>query len=247
MPKFLLNTSEFEPLRKKLANLKIDAILDFGEKGFSGVLVETIGIFVSTSGKPSFTKVISTTENIEIIQKQSYITDKKFPYWIIYRNRTFDKVSKNMQFGIFDVFRDRQITNSLLNTKGAGYRVIKSRNIPDFGQDLIAIKGYDSFIDKKKAKNLAVFEYLDNEKVYISPNMTYKPRVIKKPAGTLVNGSAAILILKPSEKARTKAQMEYFSSQEYRDFYVIARNRQTRSLNIDSSSVFFFGRLKAEK
>ena len=247
MPKFLLNTSEFEPLRKNLANLKIDAILDFGEKGFSGVLVETIGIFVSTSGKPSLTKVISTTENIEIIQKQSYITDKQFPYWIIYRNRTFDKVSKNMQFGIFDVFRDRQITNSLLNTKGAGYRVIKSRNIPDFGQDLIAIKGYDSFIDKKKAKNLAVFEYLDNEKVYISPNMTYKPRVIKKPAGTLVNGSAAILILKPSEKALTKAQMEYFSSQEYRDFYLIARNRQTRSLNIDSSSVFFFGRLKAEK
>ena len=33
-------------------------------------------------------------------------------------------------------------------------------------------------------------------------------------------------------------------SNEYRNFYKIARNYQTRSLNIDKTSVFFFGKLK---
>jgi DNA (cytosine-5)-methyltransferase 1 len=152
-------------------------------------------------------------------------------------------VARKLKFGIFDVFRDRQITNSILNTKGNGYRVIKSRNIPDKGSRLIDIPDYDAFVSKNLAKSLAVFEYLDNEKVYLAPNMTYKPRVIKKPKGMLANGSAAILILKPNEKPLSKAQMEYFASPEYRAFYAIARNFQTRSLNIDSSSVFFFGRL----
>ena len=39
-------------------------------------------------------------------------------------------------------------------------------------------------------------------------------------------------------------QMEYFSSAEYRKFYQIARNYQTRSLNVDATSVFFYGVLK---
>jgi len=38
--------------------------------------------------------------------------------------------------------------------------------------------------------------------------------------------------------------MEYFSSDEYRQFYQIARNFQTRSLNVDATSVFFYGVLK---
>lgn len=42
----------------------------------------------------------------------------------------------------------------------------------------------------------------------------------------------------------TEKQMEYFSSDEYRKFYQIARNYQTRSLNVDATSVFFYGVLK---
>lgn len=41
--------------------------------------------------------------------------------------------------------------------------------------------------------------------------------------------------------------MEFFSTQEYRDFYQIARNFQTRSLNVDSCSVFFYGVLREYK
>jgi DNA (cytosine-5)-methyltransferase 1 len=76
--------------------------------------------------------------------------------------------------------------------------------------------------------------------------MTYKPRVIKKPSDTLVNGSVAILTLK-SGKEISEAQREYFSTNEYRAFYKIARNYQTRSLNVDSCSVFFFGLLQQEE
>lgn len=42
-----------------------------------------------------------------------------------------------MQFGLFEVFRDRQITNSVLVKNGI--RVIKSRNIDENGK-LLALK-----------------------------------------------------------------------------------------------------------
>ena len=74
--------------------------------------------------------------------------------------------------------------------------------------------------------------------------MTYKPRVIPKPPHTLVNGSVAILIPK-MDVTPTKEQLLFFSSEEYRSFYRIARNYQTRSLNVDACSVYFFG-LKKE-
>ena len=35
--------------------------------------------------------------------------------------------------------------------------------------------------------------------------------------------------------------MDYISSEEFKEFYLRARNYQTRSLNIDSNSVFWFG------
>lgn len=73
--------------------------------------------------------------------------------------------------------------------------------------------------------------------------MTYKPRLIKKPANTLVNGSVAILSLKKGFSLSEK-QRSFFSTNEYRAFYKIARNYQTRSINVDSNSVFFFGLIK---
>jgi DNA (cytosine-5)-methyltransferase 1 len=76
--------------------------------------------------------------------------------------------------------------------------------------------------------------------------MTYKPRVIRKPKGALVNGSAAILILKDGQPPLSQVEMSYFATDEYRKFYRIARNYQTRSLNVDANSVFFFGRLVEE-
>lgn len=241
-PKFLLNTPEFKISRDYLSNYNIDTIIDFGEKGFDGVLIETISININTKSKPNNTKVISLTKKISNIQRQNYICDKKLPYWIIYRNDEFDEISKKLEFNVFSVFRDRQITNSKLKSKGK-IRVIKSRNISDLGDEILEIKGYDSYINTSEAMRLSVYTFIDANDIYIAPNMTYNPRVMKKPKGTLTNGSVAILIPKGGIKP-TKRQLSYFSSNEYRQFYQIARNYQTRSLNIDNCSVYFYGLLK---
>ena len=245
LPKFLLNTPEFAKSRDLLAKKAIDCIIDFGEKGFKGVLVETIAIFVNNSGIPQKTKIVSITKHLEIIQNSNYIFSKGLPYWVIYRNSFFDSIYSKLTFNVFSVFRDRQITNSLLNSQ-KGIRVIKSRNINDEGTKILDIDGYDSFIEKTKISELSVSTFLNKKNVFLTPNMTYNPRVIRKPKNCLVNGSVAILIPKENIKISNK-QLRYFSSSEYRQFYQIARNFQTRSLNVDSCSVYFYGLLKQNK
>ena len=243
MPKFLLNTIEYENTRRFIENFNVQSIIDFGEKGFEGVLIETISISINTISKPVNTIVESITNNVIIDQKQKYIMDRKLPYWIIYRNKNFDNVFNKMDFGLFDVFRDRQITNNNTNKQNKGIWVIKSRNISDDGTRIEHISDYDQYIDVKDIKNYDIYNYLNNENIYLTPNMTYKPRVCKLPSNTIVNGSVAILIPHKGVKLNKK-DMLFFSTNEYRDFYKIARNYQTRSLNIDKTSVFFFGKLR---
>ena len=245
MPKAVLNTPEFIVTREILAKKKIDCIQDFGENGFKGVLIETICLFIDTNGQPKDTIVESLTLKKSIVQRQKYITDKTYPYWIIYRDDFFDRVSQRLEFDKFTVFRDRQITNSNTNQKKCNdsLRVIKSRNISDDGKSIVDIPGYDSYIKRTVAETLSAYKYVGNENVYITPNMTYKPRVMRNTGSIVVNGSVAVLIPKGNIQL-SEAQMEYFSSDEYRHFYQIARNYQTRSLNVDSTSVFFYGVLK---
>ena len=50
-----------------------------------------------------------------------------------------------------------------------------------------------------------------------------------------------IVILKDKNLYLTDKQLKYISSDEFRTFYRIARNYQTRSLNIDKSSCYWFG------
>lgn len=244
-PKFILNTPEFRDTRKYLSHKRVECIIDFGEKGFPGVLIETIALFVNNQGKPGKTLVRSVTNNFELAQKQSYIFDDSLPYWIIYRNDLFDSVYQKMDFDCFTVFRDRQITNAITVPSG-DIRVLKSRNISDDGSSIVDIDGYDAYISESDAVKLSVYEFLNKGNVYLTPNMTYKPRVIKKPKGVLVNGSVAILIPN-NEVELTEEQCKYYASDEYRAFYQIARNYQTRSLNVDACSVFFYGILRSNQ
>jgi DNA (cytosine-5)-methyltransferase 1 len=243
MPKFLLNTPEFKDSRELLSRYAIDSIIDFGESGFGGVLIETVAICVNPEAKPSQTTVVSVTDNERKVKPQKYICDNAFPYWLIYRDAQFDCICDRLRFNVFDVYRDRQLTNGLMNGCTSGIRVIKSRNISDDGSAIVDIAGYDAYVPQDVAKTLSVYRYLDDESVYLAPNMTYKPRLVRKPPNALVNGSAAILSLKDGQTPLSDDEMSYFASDEYRAFYRTARNRQTRSLNIDANSVFFFGRL----
>jgi len=246
MPKFLLNTPEFADTRNLLAALRITSIMDFGECGFSGVRIETIALGINPTAKPASTEIVSITENKRRKVPQRYICDAQFPYWLIYRNEEFDRICNMMIFDVFNVFRDRQLTNSMMNDCGNGIRVIKSRNISDDGSKIVNIEGYDAYISPEAAEKLSVSRFIDDGSVYLTPNMTYNPRVIRKPKGVLVNGSAAILSLKDGQPPLTDEETRFFASDEYRRFYRIARNHQTRSLNVDVASVFFFGRMVAK-
>ena len=168
MPKFLLNTSEYSRTRDYIYNLNIKSIIDFGEKGFEGVLIETICINVNTCNKPSNTKVLSITLKQEVNQKQKYITDKNLPYWIIYRNDEFDKLLNKMNFDIFDVFRDRQITNNNSFKTKKDIWVIKSRNINDNATEINHIEDYDQYVNEKDIKSYNVYEFLNKSNISLN-------------------------------------------------------------------------------
>lgn len=142
------------------------------------------------------------------------------------------------------MFRDRQITKKNTTTQNAnGYlRVIKARNICDDGtiQD---IEGYDTYISPDVCETLSVAKFLGEKDVYLTPNMTYNPRVISNPPGIVPDGSVAVLIPK-EPMVLTDKQKNYFATDEYRRFYLVARNLSTQSINVDAKSVFFYGVLK---
>jgi DNA (cytosine-5)-methyltransferase 1 len=90
---------------------------------------------------------------------------------------------------------------------------------------------------------LAVKKYLNNPDAILVPNLTYLPRATRMPKNSLVDGSVAILI--PKNKIEISIDnLNYWSSNEFRDFYRICRNHSSRSMNIDSNYVFYFGILK---
>ena len=242
MPKYFLNNSDFGETRNRVKIYSIEKIIDFGEKGFKGVLIETIAILIDTTKEPDTTLSYSVTKDFYNEQKQLDLTSDEFPSWLLYRNDFFNKVASNMVFSVFKVFRDRQLTNTVLKDSG-DVRVLKSRNIVRDGSGIISIEGYDKYVDFEELSRFSISNYYERDDVYLSPNMTYYPRVIKKPKETIVNGSVAILE-NISNYSITDKQLEFFNSSTFEEFYKIARNLSTRSLNIDSNSVQFFGLYK---
>lgn len=239
VPKSLINAPEFNCTRVLLNNYQISHIVDYGETAFKGVKIETISFVVNTSKAPTDTIIESAiTEEISL-KRQSYITDSQYPYWLLYRDDFFDNIADKLEFNIFNVFRDRTITK--LNTKSHGkYRVLKSRNIGD--NKIIDIEDYDSYIDD--IETFAISKYLNMKNCYLVPNLTYNPRACTLPKDCIADGSVAILTPKSSSIQITQQDLSYFATEEFTCFYRIARNRGTRSLNIDSNSVFFFGKVK---
>lgn len=245
--KTLLSTDEFEETRNLLRQMRMDTIIDFGRYGFTGVSIETMCLIVYPKMKPKETTVYSMKFNRKSVRQQSYLTDERFPYFIIYRDEQFDNVADKLQFDMFSVFRDRQITKSITCHKqdGSSLWVIKARNINDDGQGVTHISDYDVYLPKEKAVGLSAYRYVNDYSVYLTPNMTYNPRVIENLPGTIADGSVAVLI--PKKPLRlTKRQRAYFSTEEYRRFYGIARNLSTQSINVDKTSVYFYGVLKED-
>lgn len=247
MNKTLLSTGEFEATRDFLRQMRIEAIIDFGRYGFTGVSIETMCLIVYPKMKPKKTTVYSMKYNRKSVREQSYLTDERFPYFIIYRDEQFDMVADKLQFDVFSVFRDRQITKTLTSREQKTHSlwVIKARNIDDDGQGVTHISDYDVYLPMEKAVGLSAYKFVNDVNVYLTPNMTYNPRVIENLPGTIPDGSVAVLI--PKKPLRlTRKQRTYFSTEEYRRFYGIARNLSTQSINVDKSSVFFYGALRED-
>lgn len=238
VPKSLINAPEFGGTREIMNQLPITNIVDFGEKGFKGVKIETIAFTINQRIKRDNTKVESYITNDIKIHGQDYITDKTYPYWLIYRNDDFDSVARKMQFGVFRAFRDRTLTKANTSQQGK-IRVLKSRNIGN--NEIVDIVDYDTYIDD--ISNLEVGKYLNRTECVLVPNLTYYPRACFMPRNAITDGSVAILTVS-SEHQVTETDLAYYATDEFCQFYSIARNRGTRSLNIDNNSVFFFGKLK---
>ena len=240
VPKSLLSTPEFNDTRKIMQQFMVHRLIDFGQKAFD-IKIETIGFVLETTmaNKRSNTIIESFITNTIRSAKQSYIISNKFPCWLLYRNKYFDEVATKMIFGILSAFRDRRITKKTTKKYG-GVRVLKSRNIAS--NKIKNIPDYDSYVDKTQLNDLAVAKFLNSKKSILIPNLTYSPRACFMPANSICDGSVAIATPQNGEKM-SKSALDYYSTSEFRKFYMLARNRSVRSLNIDSNSIFFFGKL----
>lgn len=237
IPKSFLSAPEFNATREFVSQFAISKITDYGERGFKGVKIETISLIINTDkhSNGNTTLVESYIKNEIELKEQGYICSQDFPYWLVYRDTFFDGIASKLRFGIFTAYRDRQITKQI--TKSSGFvRVLKSRNI---GSNIIVnIPDYDSYVDKYE--NLAIAKYINHEDAVLVPNLTYNPRACFLPGNSIVDGSVAVLIPRTDIKI-TESNLAYYNSEEFTGFYRVARNHGTRSLNIDSNSVFFFG------
>lgn len=240
VPKSLLNAPEFNKTRDVLKSCDLKKICDYGEKAFKGVKIETVSFLCSSSVSTSDKVIIeSYIKNSYKEESKDYIFSDDFPYWLIYRDTSFDNVVSKMKLDIFNSFRDRQITKSITQNKGK-VRVLKSRNIGN--NEVKEIDGYDCYLDE--IEELAVSKFYNESDVVMVPNLTYYPRASFLPKNTITDGSVALLTLKNGSRLPTEQDLEFYSTEEFENYYRVARNYGTRSLNIDNNSVFFFGLLK---
>ena len=246
--KNLLASEEYAKTREHLRTIKIDSIIDFGRYGFTGVSIETMCMIIYPRQKPKNTTVYSMKYNMQHTRRQEYLTDPQYPSFVIYRDEQFDNVATKLHFDVFTVFRDRQITkaNTVTKSKEDCLWVIKARNIDNDGLGITHIPDYDAYIPIQIAETISASQFINNNRVYLTPNMTYHPRVIDNLPNTIPDGSVAVLIPKWDFQLTAK-QKAFFSSEEYRRFYGIARNLSTQSINVDNNSVYYYGVLRNEQ
>lgn len=237
VPKSIINAPEFNKTREVMNSYSISHLIDFGEKAFKGVKIETVSFTINTQKKPEDTIVFSYINNSIRRLQQSYITDSSFPYWLLYRNEEFDRIAGAMTFGIFKSYRDRVITKSVTKPNGK-VRVLKSRNIGN--NEIINIPDYDCFVDD--ASSFDVSKFLGHTECVLVPNLTYNPRACFLPDNCIADGSVAILTPANPEEVISSDDLMFYATEEFASFYAIARNLGSRSLNIDNNSVFFFGK-----
>lgn len=241
-PKYLLISNLYFELRNFLKNF-VETIIDFGEMGFKGVKIETIAI-KATKNFDKNVYINSLKRNVSLIQKRDYIFDDILNYWIIYRNKDFDDIFFKMKKNIFKIYKNYEISNSLLskNKLENFVQVIRSKNINTKKLEIININNYDRWIDQKYIKKTKFYNLIkDKKNLFLIPNLTYYPRMIKMPKNAFVNGSVLVAELIDKKIKITNKDLNFYYSKEFRTFYSIAFNYSTRTLNIDQNTIIYFG------
>ncbi|MGL4951166.1 MAG: methyltransferase, partial [Mycoplasma sp.] len=246
-PKYIISSPVYNKSRELLEANNLTQIIDFGENGFKGVKVETI-LLKNSKVKSDKIEIISITKKIKMEQLKSYIFDKELPYWIIYRNKQFDNVFNKMTKDIFDITKNYEISNNNMKETNDGNDiwVLRSKNIDTEKAGVLHVENYDRYISKEdweKTKFSTTLKKIE-KKIYMIPNLTYFPRVVELPKDVITNGSILLATLKDDNIKLTKEDLEFFYTKEYRDFYNIAFNYSTRTLNVDNNTIKFFGIIK---
>ncbi len=238
MPKSVLTAPEFDATRSYLQQqADIHTIIDFGESGFPGVKIETIMLLFSSVLSHRTSKIIQVSSYITkkiYLQDSQDVFDEQLGFWVIYTNQVFRKIKKSLYLNVFSYYRDRSITKK--HTMPCGkIRVLKSRNIGN--NCIVDIPGYDAYLNNLPA--FPVSRLMDTCSILV-PNLSYNPRACFLPKGMIADGSVAILHPQRSIKI-TEKDLNFFASEEFKEFYKIGRNLGTRSLNIDRNSVKLWG------
>jgi DNA (cytosine-5)-methyltransferase 1 len=139
-----------------------------------------------------------------------------------------------MQLDVFDSFRDRQITKSMLSDKGK-IRVLRSKNMQDDGT-IIDKEGYDKYIDD--VSSFQVGKFLNKQPI-IMVNFTYNTRATVLPDNMIPNGSIAVLLPKVEIN---KDELSFYSTPDFRKYYEIVKSKSRYTLNIDESSLYYIGK-----
>lgn len=230
IPKNFAIAAEYGPLRRLYEDLPVVSICDFGVKFFAKVFVEILSVHFS-AGYEGPLAVTNYLSGIRMRHPQGYICHDRL--WLLYRNEWFDRYIRTLRLDVFDFFRDRQITNSHLRPAGKIW-VVKSKNVLDDGS-VVHIPGYDRYVDTPD--QFAVGRYL-NSGALLMPNFTYNTRAAFLPAGSIPNGSIAVLL--PKEDVRV-TDTAIYATPEFREYYAIVKSYSKFTLNIDNSSIYYIG------
>lgn len=233
IPKNFLMTPEFNSLRAKYENYNIVSITDYWVYAFKKVFIEIIVIHF-TKDKCQNTIIDNVRDWEKRLVPQKFIFDDKSR--LIYKDKFFIEYKKRLKLGVFDFFRDRQITNKFLLSFGK-YWVLKSKNILDNGS-IKHIQWYDKYIND--INNFTCSKYM-NKKVIIMPNFTYNTRATFMPKNVIVNGSIAILFPKNKSFDIDDLDLWVYSTEEFRKYYSIVKNNSKFTLNIDNNSLYYIG------
>lgn len=245
MPKALLHANSYRQMRDKiLERHTICAVYDLGEICFPEIKVETVGLTVvhrKLRGTSELFKLKSWPIGISERKPVSYGMDPEFPTWVIYRDKAFDEVCKSVDFGRVSPWRDRTISRKLAVVDGVP--VIRGRNL---GHGFAISRDDDFSVPEEIAIPVEnqLLKVLQGRS-FFAPNLSYNPRLVPRSSFDGVpDGSAAVLYGDLSETEEQQI-LSFCNSLEFRNFFRVACNHATRSINLDECLTYWWGVPKA--